>query len=278
MPVERMPRSDLTGRLAGRLTRTSLGKRGNRVLEDLRHRTVPVHWSNMFGVIAFACVVVIMVTGVILMFHFVPSSADGRVRRTGSDPARPGGVEGVRVDAAHLVRGAGRPAAPAGPSLGRAAAARSPRRAAPGHLLHRRVPQAAAGRLGAAVPDLHRRARRRLERVRPSRRHALGNGASHLRGHPARHPGGRDVAEGPVLRRALPRAGHREPLPDPRRRRAGAARGAHRGAHRDPVPAEATAVRRSRTHGGERGGRTARSRRRPRVPAGSSSSSPASCC
>ena len=75
MPVERMPRSDLTGRLAGRLARTSLGERGNRVLEDLRHRTVPVHWSNMFGVMAFACVVVIIVTGVILLFHFAPSSA-----------------------------------------------------------------------------------------------------------------------------------------------------------------------------------------------------------
>lgn len=83
MPVERMPRSNLTGRLSRRLTRTSLGRRGAEVLEELRHRTVPVHWSNMFGVIAFACLVVIMVTGVILMFFFTPSSAtveyDGRV-------------------------------------------------------------------------------------------------------------------------------------------------------------------------------------------------------
>ena len=83
MSLEQKPRSDITGRLARRLTRTSLGKRGAEALENLRHRTVPVHWSNMFGVIAFACVVVIMVTGVILMFHFVPSSAtveyDGRV-------------------------------------------------------------------------------------------------------------------------------------------------------------------------------------------------------
>ena len=278
MPVERMPRSDLTGRLSGRLTRTSLGKRGARraggpasshgaraLVEHVRRDRIRVrgghHGHRRDPDVPLR-----------------PIERHGRVRRAGSDPARPGGVEGVRVDAAHLVRGAGRPAAPAGPSLGRTAAARSPRRAAPGHLLHRRVPQAATGRLGAPVPDLHRRARRRLERVRPSRRHALGNGASHLRGHPARHPGGRDVAEGAVLRRALPRAGHREPLPDPRRRRAGVARGAHRGAHRDPVPAEATAVRRSRTHGGERGGRTARSRRRPRAPAGSSSASPASWC
>lgn len=83
MPVERMPRPNLTGRLSRRLTRTSLGRRGAEVLEELRHRTVPVHWSNMFGVIAFACLVVIMVTGVILMFFFTPSSAtveyDGRV-------------------------------------------------------------------------------------------------------------------------------------------------------------------------------------------------------
>ena len=83
MPVERMPRSDLTGRLSRRVARTKLGRRGAEALEDLRHRTVPVHWSNLFGVIAFACLVVIMVTGVILMFHYVPSSAtvvyDGRL-------------------------------------------------------------------------------------------------------------------------------------------------------------------------------------------------------
>ena len=83
MPVERMPRSDLTGRLSRRVARTKLGRRGAEALADLRHRTVPVHWSNLFGVIAFACLVVIMVTGVILMFHYVPSSAtvvyDGRV-------------------------------------------------------------------------------------------------------------------------------------------------------------------------------------------------------
>lgn len=83
MPVDRMPRSDLTGRWSRRLARTSVGRRGAGVLEDLRHRTVPVHWSNLFGVIALACVVVIMVTGVILTFHYVPSSStvvyDGRV-------------------------------------------------------------------------------------------------------------------------------------------------------------------------------------------------------
>jgi ubiquinol-cytochrome c reductase cytochrome b subunit len=83
MPVDRMPRSDLTGRCSGRLSRTTLGRRGAALLEDLRHRTVPVHWSNMFGVIAFASLAVIFLTGVILMLFFVPSSAtveyDGRV-------------------------------------------------------------------------------------------------------------------------------------------------------------------------------------------------------
>ena len=37
-------------------------------------RRAPLHWTNLFGVVAFACVVVLFVTGFILMFAYTPSS------------------------------------------------------------------------------------------------------------------------------------------------------------------------------------------------------------
>lgn len=40
----------------------------------LRQRTFVPHWSNVFGILAFACVVVLLVTGVILMVFYEPSS------------------------------------------------------------------------------------------------------------------------------------------------------------------------------------------------------------
>nr|WP_246150181.1 cytochrome b N-terminal domain-containing protein [Agromyces intestinalis] len=40
----------------------------------LRGRTVPLHWSNLFGVVSMACLVVLFVTGIFLMFVYSPSS------------------------------------------------------------------------------------------------------------------------------------------------------------------------------------------------------------
>lgn len=75
MREAQVSRRDFTGRLSVRLARSAVGKRGAAVLLELRGRVVPVHWSNMFGAVALACLAVITVTGVILMFHYTPSSA-----------------------------------------------------------------------------------------------------------------------------------------------------------------------------------------------------------
>ena len=46
-----------------------------RLIDQLRHRASPNHWSFLFGVVSLACLVVLTVTGVILMFFYDPSSA-----------------------------------------------------------------------------------------------------------------------------------------------------------------------------------------------------------
>lgn len=95
MPSDEVPRSDLTGRLSRSLTqRTKLGRKGAGMLQDLRHRVVPIHWTNMFGVVALASFVVIVVTGVVLMFFYTPSSAT--VEYDGSYPT----LQGVEVSKA----------------------------------------------------------------------------------------------------------------------------------------------------------------------------------
>jgi len=80
--VEDGTRRDFTGRLSDLVRRTAVGRRGVAVLQDLRRRVVPLHWSNMFGVIALACLAVITLTGVVLMFFYTPSGTtveyDGR--------------------------------------------------------------------------------------------------------------------------------------------------------------------------------------------------------
>ena len=75
MSEVRNRRTDVTGRLAERLSQTTIGRRGAAAMEELRHRAVPLHWSNLFGAVALACLAVITVTGVVLMFHYTPSGA-----------------------------------------------------------------------------------------------------------------------------------------------------------------------------------------------------------
>ncbi len=77
MPVDRRPkRPSATDRLAASVANaTFFGRRIADVVADLRRRTVPNHWTNLFGVVTLACIVVVFVTGVILMFWYTPSSA-----------------------------------------------------------------------------------------------------------------------------------------------------------------------------------------------------------
>ncbi len=77
MPVDRRPRRDsLSDRMARGIRNTTLfGRRVADVEADLRRRTVPNHWTNLFGVVTLACLTVVTVTGVLLMFWYVPSSA-----------------------------------------------------------------------------------------------------------------------------------------------------------------------------------------------------------
>ncbi len=73
-PVDRRPHFSITDRLSERIrTRTAIGGTVTRQVGQMRRRRVPVHWSNLFGVAAFACIVVLLLTGVLLMFVYTPS-------------------------------------------------------------------------------------------------------------------------------------------------------------------------------------------------------------
>lgn len=66
----------MTDRFAGYLIgRTALGRRLSSAAEVLRHRVVPNHWSNLFGIVSMACIAVLFLTGFYLMFFYTPSSA-----------------------------------------------------------------------------------------------------------------------------------------------------------------------------------------------------------
>jgi ubiquinol-cytochrome c reductase cytochrome b subunit len=54
-------------------TRTAVGRSLVKVAAELKPRRVPLHWSNVFGVVSIACVAVLFVTGLILMFFYTPS-------------------------------------------------------------------------------------------------------------------------------------------------------------------------------------------------------------
>ena len=72
---QRMRRISVTDRLAARIGGTTLfGRRVADVTAEARRRTVPRHWTNLFGVVTLACIVVVTVTGVVLMFFYTPST------------------------------------------------------------------------------------------------------------------------------------------------------------------------------------------------------------
>ena len=65
----------MTDRLAERIHDTTiLGRRIGDIAADLRRRRVPTHWTNLFGVVTAASLIVVTVTGLVLMFLYTPSS------------------------------------------------------------------------------------------------------------------------------------------------------------------------------------------------------------
>lgn len=72
-PQNRRPSA--TDRLAERMENTTIfGRRLGDIRTDLRRRRAPTHWTNLFGVVTIACVVVVTITGFALMFFYSPSS------------------------------------------------------------------------------------------------------------------------------------------------------------------------------------------------------------
>jgi len=71
-----------------------VGRRVTTLTERLRHRAAPNHWSFLFGVISVACLAVLIVTGLVLMFFYDPSSTI--VRYQGSYPQ----LHGVEISKA----------------------------------------------------------------------------------------------------------------------------------------------------------------------------------
>lgn len=67
-------RTNVTDRLAASVANATIfGRRVADIRADLRRRRVPNHWTNLFGVVTLACIVVVTVTGLWLMFFYTPS-------------------------------------------------------------------------------------------------------------------------------------------------------------------------------------------------------------
>lgn len=78
MPVDRRPherRASLTDRASRRLKASAFGRGVAARVDVLRTRILPVHWTNVFGAASLAALAVLFVTGILLMFFYVPSSA-----------------------------------------------------------------------------------------------------------------------------------------------------------------------------------------------------------
>ena len=156
--------------------------------------------------------------------------------------ARRGSVERLQLDAEYFVRGASRPPDPASAPLGGASPARISHHAATDDVLHGRLPQSTPRKLGAAVPDFRHGTRRRLERLCPAGRHALGHRAQNRGGNRSRGAGGGHVGVQSPLRRSVSRGDHRPPLSNPRRRRARTSHSPADRPHLDRLSAAAAAI------------------------------------
>ncbi|WP_163620685.1 cytochrome b N-terminal domain-containing protein [Microbacterium sp. B35-30] len=68
-------RRSVTDRAAERVGRIAVfGHRIDETWAELRRRRVPTHWTNRFGIVTLASLVVVTVTGILLMFFYTPSS------------------------------------------------------------------------------------------------------------------------------------------------------------------------------------------------------------
>ena len=67
-------RTDLTDRAAAALSRTRLGDALSRTRAETRTRRIQPTWTSLLGAISMGSAAVLLVTGVILMFFYVPSS------------------------------------------------------------------------------------------------------------------------------------------------------------------------------------------------------------
>ncbi|MFD5213964.1 cytochrome bc complex cytochrome b subunit [Microbacterium sp. NPDC058345] len=75
MPSKTGARVSLTERAARHLEdATVFGWRIGDVAARLRRHVVPTHWTSLFGVVTLACLVVVAVSGLWLMFFYTPSS------------------------------------------------------------------------------------------------------------------------------------------------------------------------------------------------------------
>lgn len=74
MPVDRRRARSLTDRASDRLRSTRAGAAVASLRRELRGRAIPLHWTNLFGVITIAGVAVLFITGVALMVAYAPSS------------------------------------------------------------------------------------------------------------------------------------------------------------------------------------------------------------
>jgi ubiquinol-cytochrome c reductase cytochrome b subunit len=75
MRVNRRPRASVTQRMSRAISDSVAGRRLIAFREELRRRHAPVHWTNLFGIVTLACVVVVFATGVALMFFYQPSGS-----------------------------------------------------------------------------------------------------------------------------------------------------------------------------------------------------------
>ncbi|GAA2073166.1 cytochrome bc complex cytochrome b subunit [Pseudolysinimonas kribbensis] len=64
----------ITGRLETAIGRTRAGRRAADVVSELKERVVPTHWSSLFGVVTGASLATVFISGIVLMFFYVPSS------------------------------------------------------------------------------------------------------------------------------------------------------------------------------------------------------------
>ena len=218
----RLPR-DRYRRVAGWLDNTTGG--GGLIRRELRH-IFPDDWSFFFGEIALYCFVILIATGVYMCLFFKASAAPTVYLGSYRPLHGVGDVRGLQLGAAPELRHARRPRHTPGAPLGRPDLRRGARPAPLPHVLHRRLPPAAAPQLGDRPEPAEPGLRQRRVRLLAARRPAVGHRpADRLLDHAV------DAAHRPEPRLAAVRRRLSHDGPDP--------------AHlRDPYPAGAGGHRR----------------------------------